>query len=150
MDEARELAEELYKAGEGEAGTNEATFIRILCSYSYHVTRKIIDDYKDIKGDSLYKAIKKEFSGDLRNGLLTLVHSIENLSDCYAQLINDSFKGLGTEDTRLIRLIVSRCEIDLETIKHHYKHLFDHSLEHDLKEETKGDYQKLLLKLIDE
>jgi len=150
LDEAKELAEQLYKAGQGQEGTDEDRFIRILTTYSYHVTRKIFDEYKEIKGDSLYKAIKEEFMGDMQKGLLAVVHSIENKSEWYAQLIHDSFKGIGTDDSRLIRVIVTRCEIDLETIKHDYSNMFKHSMKHDLKNETHGYYQDLLLKLMDE
>lgn len=37
-------------------------------------------------------------------------------------------KGLGTDDDSLIRLIVSRCEIDLANIKYEYERLYGKTL----------------------
>ena len=57
-------------------------------------------------------------------------------------------EGLGTRDDDLIRLTVSRCEIDLENIKTEYETLYGKKLVDEVKSETSGDYQKGLLTLI--
>lgn len=36
--------------------------------------------------------------------------------------------GAGTDDTTLIRVIVSRCEIDLETVKKEFERIYDRTL----------------------
>lgn len=36
--------------------------------------------------------------------------------------------GMGTEDTKLIRLVVTRCEIDMEDIKRAYQSKYGESL----------------------
>lgn len=52
--------------------------------------------------------------------------------------------GLGTDDWALIRIIVTRCEIDLENIKDKYKELY----EKDLIEQVKVSLGNLNFKLL--
>lgn len=57
-------------------------------------------------------------------------------------------KGAGTDDETLMRIIVSRCEIDLEAIKREYSDLYEKTLYSAVKKETSGDYKNALLALI--
>lgn len=58
------------------------------------------------------------------------------------------YAGLGTDDSTLIRIIVSRSEIDLETIKKLYEQNYGKSLYDAVESESSGDYKKALLNLI--
>lgn len=60
----------------------------------------------------------------------------------------ESMKGVGTRDDDLIRLLVSRAEIDLALIKAEYKRIYGKSLYDVVKSELSGDYEKLFLALI--
>ncbi|XP_018019737.1 annexin-B12-like [Hyalella azteca] len=144
---APQLAQQLYTAGEGKVGTDEAEFNRILSYYSYPLLRAVFDEYKKIKGKSLIDAIKSEFSGDIQNGLIAVVSSIENRPQFFAKCLHDAMKG---KDDALIRLIVTRAEIDLGTIKQEYQKLYGKSLESHIKSDTPdGDYKKMLIALVD-
>lgn len=57
-------------------------------------------------------------------------------------------KGLGTDDNTLIRIIVSRSEIDLETIKDEFEKLYEKTLKSMVENDTSGDYKLALLGLI--
>lgn len=47
----------------------------------------------------------------------------------YAEELYKAMIGLGTDDVKLIRIIVSRSEIDLSNIKKAYKQLYNTTLE---------------------
>lgn len=145
---APQLARELYQAGEARWGTDEATFNRILCGSSFATVRATILEYKKIKGRSLHDAIRSEFSGDVKSGLLALVKASENRPQFFAQRLHTAMKGLGTQDGTLIRVVVSRAEVDLESVKTEYRRAYGHSLADDVRGDTSGDYKKLLLTLI--
>ena len=57
-------------------------------------------------------------------------------------------KGIGTKDQMLIRLLVSRMDIDLPQIKVAYKNLYKKELVDDIKSETSGDYKKMLVDMV--
>jgi hypothetical protein len=57
---------------------------------------------------------------------------------------------MGTNDEQLIRSIVTRKDEDMKMIKKYYKKLFRKNMDDDIKGDTSGNYQKILLALIDE
>ena len=57
-------------------------------------------------------------------------------------------KGFGTADKTLIRVIVTRTEIDMQYIKAEYHKKYHKSLNDVVHSETSGDYQSFLLSLL--
>ena len=142
-------AQQLYKAGEGKVGTNEEIFYQILTMSSPAELALINQCYMQIgKGNNLLKAIDKEFSGNMKKLLQTVVYSSINPSEYFATRINYAVKRKGTKDTLLIRIIVTRDEIDMPMIKNAYLRLYGKDLVQVIQKETSGDYKKLLVELV--
>ena len=57
--------------------------------------------------------------------------------------------GAGTNDEALIRVIVTRAEIDMVAIRDAYMELYQKSLAKAIESDTTGDYRKLLIAAID-
>lgn len=147
---AKKEGQELYDAGQGKMGTDEIEFIRILCSRNFRQLYATFEAYEKFCGTDIEKAIKKEMSGKLERSLLAIVKTIRNKQAFYAEMLHEAMKGLGTKDDDLIRLIVSRHEIDLAQIKSEYQRMYKKSLHDAVKSELSGDYKKLFLTLIGE
>lgn len=47
-------------------------------------------------------------------------------------MVNQAIRGIGTNDRDLIRVIVSRCDIDLGDIKKEYERIYGKSLKQDV------------------
>lgn len=64
------------------------------------------------------------------------------------QVLHRAMKGLGTNDTTLIRVIVTRAEIDLQYIKAEYRNKYGKTLNDAVYSETSGHYRTFLLSLL--
>ncbi|XP_070347632.1 annexin A11-like isoform X1 [Equus asinus] len=78
---------------------------------------------------------------------LVAVKCLKNTPAFFAERLNRAMRGAGTKDRTLIRIMVSRSEIDLLDIRMEYKRLYGKSLFHDISGDTSGDYRKILLKI---
>ncbi|CAH1988862.1 unnamed protein product [Acanthoscelides obtectus] len=147
---AKRDAQALLRAGELRLGTDESTFNMVLCQRNYAHLQLVFQEYHNITGHDIEKAIKNEFSGDCEQGFLAVIRSIKNQPQFFARMLNKSMKGLGTNDRQLIRLVVTRCEVDMVEIKREYQAMFGESLADAIKGDCSGDYKKCLLALIGE
>uniref|UniRef100_A0A8D0J8X0 Annexin n=1 Tax=Sus scrofa TaxID=9823 RepID=A0A8D0J8X0_PIG len=78
---------------------------------------------------------------------LQKVQCIQNKPLYFADRLYDSMKGKGTRDKVLIRIMVSRSEVDMLKIRSEFKRKYGKSLYYYIQQDTKGDYQKALLYL---
>ena len=77
------VCQNLYDGGVGmNAETNETEFISILNNRSFGQLRLTFDEYENIAQESIEESVKKEFSGDLLDGLVAIGHLC-----CYSCII---------------------------------------------------------------
>lgn len=168
-DAAKADATALLRAGELMFGTDESVFNSIMCQRNYEQLKLIFKEYNQMTGHSLEQAIKNEFSGDIKDGFVAIFRCVNNKAEFFAHQLMKSMKGLGklllngpisfhlmiasilgTNDRQLIRLVVTRCEIDMTEIKEAFQRLFNESLKDCIKGDTSGDYKHALYALIGE
>jgi len=142
---AMQEATELHQAGVKKLGTDEETFNRILCLRNYGQLRATFDAYKQLSGKDIEDSVKAEMSGNLESGFLAIVRVARNTPAYFADRLYKSMKGAGTNDTGLIRAVVSRSEVDLVYVKQEFQRMYGKSLESFIKGDTSGDYKKVLL-----
>ena len=143
-----QIAQEIYGAGEKKLGTDESIFNKYFCTLSPHELAAVSREYHKLTGHTILQAIDKEFSGDSKKTLRTIVYATLSPSEYFATRVNYAVKGLGTKDHILIRVLVTRSEIDMPQIKQYYKQLFGKDMVTDVKNDISGDYQRLMVGLI--
>ncbi|XP_007944658.2 annexin A5 [Orycteropus afer afer] len=149
IDEAQveQDAQALFQAGELKWGTDEEKFITIFGTRSVSHLRRVFDKYMTISGFQIEETIDRETSGNLEQLLLAVVKSIRSIPAYLAETLYYAMKGAGTDDHTLIRVVVSRSEIDLFNIRKEFRKNFATSLYSMIKSDTSGDYKKALLLL---
>ncbi|XP_053233022.1 annexin A6 isoform X1 [Podarcis raffonei] len=140
-------AQNLLDSGEAKWGTDEAEFIYILGSRSKQHLRLVFDEYLKISGKPIEVSIRGELSGDFEKLMLAVVKNIRSTAEYFADRLFKAMKGLGTRDNTLIRIMVSRSEIDMLDIREIFRTKYEKSLHHMIESDTSGEYKKALLKL---
>uniref|UniRef100_A0A8C3AE63 Annexin n=1 Tax=Cyclopterus lumpus TaxID=8103 RepID=A0A8C3AE63_CYCLU len=150
---AKADAKALYEAGEKKWGTDEGTFIDVLCHRSIPQLRQTLVEYKNISKKTLQESIESEMSGSMESLLVApLLH--DDASIHTGQFVPFCFfpqcsfvQGAGTTESTLTRIMVSRSEIDLLDIRAEYKKLFGSSIYSALESEVSGSYGDTLKRL---
>ncbi|KAB0360510.1 hypothetical protein FD754_004666 [Muntiacus muntjak] len=124
-------AQALFQAGELKWGTHEEKRITIFGTRRFQIE----------------ETIDRETSGNLEHLLLAVVKSIRSTPAYLAETLYYAMKGAGTDERTLIRVVVSRSEIDLYNIRKEFRKNFATSLYSMIKGDTSGDYKKALLLL---
>ncbi|XP_032426229.1 annexin A1-like [Xiphophorus hellerii] len=147
MELAKKDAKILFEAGEGIGKANVSTFINILTTRSGPQLSKTFQHYAAISDVTLPKALQMELKGDIEDCLIDIVKCAWNTPAFFAEKLNRAMKGHGTSDQTLIRILVSRSEVDLQKVVEEYRAMFERTLHEDILNDTKGHYQKVLLAL---
>ncbi|KAK9532820.1 hypothetical protein VZT92_010187 [Zoarces viviparus] len=144
---ARKDAEILFEAGENTKGINISAFIDILTKRNAKQLAKMFQHYATVSDVTLPKALDMELKGDIEDCLIDIVKCSWNTPAFFAEKLHLAMKGHGTCDDTLIRVLVSRSEVDLKKIVEEYRAMYDFTLQEDILKDTKGHYEKILLQL---
>eukprot|EP01133_Synstelium_polycarpum_P007554 gene7554-8836_t len=162
-------------AGEGRLGTDEHVFIDIFTKSSYAHLRELTKVYeRNHKKHTLEKAIKSEFSGNLRSGLLAILSYVNDPIGFWAETLYNSMKettpislgfdaiqdsdalnlalhplkGSKTDHTTLIRILGNRNFTERMMIKEAYARRYGKTLAKEVYWKTSFNYKITLKSLI--
>ena len=87
-----QIAQEIYNAGEKKLGTDESIFNKYFCTLSPHELAAVSREYHKLTGHTILQAIDKEFSGDSKKTLRTIVYATLSPSEYFATRVNYAVK----------------------------------------------------------
>ena len=145
-----ESAKRLYDSQNGKKDNLYNSFVYVFTQKSREELALICKIYYNIYNRTLLEVVESSFSGNGRRVLKAIIYSLLSPSEYFAYRINKALKGFITNDYTLIRILVSRDEIDSDRIKRYYYQLYGITLYEHVNQKTSGDYKNLLLSLIGE
>ena len=141
------IAQELYDAGEARWLKDSSIFVKYLTTLSPNELVCLNQEYNYIAKHTILQAIDKEFIGDSKKAFRAIVYANLMPSEYFATRVHDALKGLGTKDHLLMRILITRDEIDMPKIKECYNKLYGVSMIDAITKDISGNYRKLMLEL---
>jgi annexin A7/11 len=145
---SEECAKKLYEDINAKKDIMQETYINIFTQKSKDEFVLITQKYYKLYNITILETIEKSFSGDVRKVFKAITYALLSPSEYFAYKINKALKSFTTNDSILIRILVSRNEIDIERIKGYYLQLYHVDLYTEIKGSMSGDYKNLFLSLI--
>ena len=145
-EECENCAKSLYEAIQ-QKKVDAEIFIKIFTEKSRSDFIRIAQLYFKMSKDTLLQAITKGFSGDSKDALIGITYAMISPAEYFAKRVYKAVKGLGTDNNSLIRILITRDEIDMPQIKQFFKQLYKKDMIEAIRDDTSGNYQKLLVEL---
>ena len=144
------IAKELSEAKEEGWVVNDesSVFYNYIMNSSPKELSAIAREYYRLSGKTIIDGIENNFKGDPKDLLKSILYSLVSPSEYFATRIKKAIEGFGTDNKTLIRILITRCEVDMNIIKKYYKQLYKKDMIEDIKNDISGDYQKLMIELI--
>ncbi|KAH8054694.1 hypothetical protein JL722_8638 [Aureococcus anophagefferens] len=129
-------------AGAKGWGTDTNAFIQVLAKNSPKQNRAVRSAYEKKHNKSLESLIEREMSGNLKKCMLALLLPP---ADYYAKRLKEAFKGLGTSDRVVCRVLGGHDKADVLAIAKRYHEKYGKHLKDSLKSECSGNYKRVAM-----
>jgi len=139
--DSEEDAVELRRAMKGW-GSDDKALLALLTTRSAAQRLQIGLLYKTMYGRDLRQDLKSETSGNFEDAIKRMMYDRPHF-DAYS--LRKAMKGVGSDDSALIEIIVTKTNAEIAEIKSCYSEMFQRNLEKDIVSETSGHFKRLLV-----
>jgi annexin A7/11 len=126
-------------------GTNEKTIVDIFARRTYAQRCEIRNAYKTQFARDMEKDLRSDLGGNLRTAIVALIQ-IE--TERWAEFLNKSLKGVGTDNRLLVDILCTKEADEIHKVKEAYAVLYPgEDLFKNIINDTSGDFKRLILEL---
>jgi annexin A7/11 len=142
--DAEKDATALKEAMRGWGCENE-DIIAVLSKRSSNQRESIEEAYKNLFGKDLLEDLKGELGGNFERLVVALMFPWPQLG---ARALKKACKGAGTNEQTLIDILCTANNCQIKSIAEAYKEMFDDGLENLIESELAGDFQNLMVAIV--
>ncbi|XP_075468031.1 annexin A10 isoform X1 [Ascaphus truei] len=135
----------LWEACQRRTGEHKNMMQMILCNKSYQQLWMVFQEFQNISGQDIAATISECYDGYFQQLLLAIVSCVRDKPSYFAYRLYSAIHDFGFHNKTVIRILISRSEIDMMNIRQRYKERYGKSLFHDIKNFASGHYEKALL-----
>ncbi|XP_042611313.1 annexin A6-like isoform X1 [Cyprinus carpio] len=152
--DAKEIKDAIKDTG---AGTDEKCLIEILASRTNEQIHNLVAAYKDAYGRDLEEDVIGDTSGHFRKMLIVLLQGTREEDDVVSEdLVEQDAQDLydageaqwGTDEAKFIMLLGNRSVTHLQLVFDEYEKIAEKSIEDSIKSELSGDFERLMLAVV--
>ncbi|KAM5201279.1 annexin A9 isoform 1-T4 [Hipposideros larvatus] len=130
-----------------EGPSTEGTWVLILTQRNPEHLIRVFEHYQRCTGHELEQTVRNRFHGDVQMALLSLASVIRNTPLYFADKLHQALQETEPNYQVLMRILISRSETDLLSIRAEFRRKFGKSLYSALQDAVKGDCRLALLAL---
>ncbi|KAK1263564.1 hypothetical protein QJS04_geneDACA009415 [Acorus gramineus] len=140
-------AQRLYEAGEGKTGAfDESVVIETFTKRSLPQMKLTFSSYKGIFGHEYTKSLKKESCGEFEDSLRVVIKCMCDPPKHFSKKLYSSMKGRKNNTRDLVRIMVTRAEMDMAEIREVFQKKYGMKLEDAIREAIPDeDYKDFLV-----
>lgn len=139
----------LYNGGKGiHKLEDEKFFLDILYKRSFEHINLVINRYQNSIHKDIIRIIKEWFYGDLKDMLLMFFDYVNSSSYYFSKLLKNYLEDFEDHEEEIIRILLNRAEIDLETIQQEFNENNPKTLEHLLATSSIGSLRQIFLTML--
>jgi hypothetical protein len=147
-DRAKDDADKLHSMSQGRWGTNETGLFKLLIASPPKYVAMINSAYADKYGYTLPKAFEIELGGTVETAALFVIGMKLKPIETIAGLIDRACKGFGTNEILLTTVLI-RYQKVMAQVNVAHQELYGQSIEDRVKKELRGNFESLLLCLLE-
>lgn len=140
------MSDELEQLEKAIKGKDEDTMVTFTLSHSNAQRVKLREEYKTKFGRDFLKDLESNFSKEF---LAVLTGLYKDPVEYDADLLYIAMKGIGSDKDVITEVLCFRSSERINQIKIKFKEKYDKELASEIKDETSGDYQKIVMELLE-
>ncbi|XP_078401929.1 annexin A10-like [Cetorhinus maximus] len=135
----------LWEACQDKTGEHKDMLQDILCKRSYQQLWQAFEQFQLVSGQDIVQAISNCYDGRFQELLVAVVLCVRDKASYFAYKLYTAIYDFGFHNRTVIRILISRSELDLMTIKRTYKERYGNSLSQDIRQYASGHYEAALM-----
>uniref|UniRef100_H3BCN8 Annexin A10 n=1 Tax=Latimeria chalumnae TaxID=7897 RepID=H3BCN8_LATCH len=135
----------LWEACQRKTGEHKNILQMILCNKSYQQLWMAFQEFQNVSGQDIMNAITECYEGYFQELLVAIILCVRDKPSFFAYKLYQAMHEFGFHNKTIIRILISRSEIDLMNIRKRYKERYGRTLFHDIKHFCSGHYERALL-----
>ncbi|XP_072169038.1 uncharacterized protein [Diadema setosum] len=147
-DQALKDAEALKDAGsDARWDVSSGKMASLLQEASLVHLREVLVQYDQLTNSELEKELRRSLIGDFQDAMICMVRCLNSCTQFMAERLHSSLMG-EADDTTLMRIIITRSELDLPQIRRSYKRLYKMTLVESIEQRCTASFKQALIQMV--